>query len=566
MIDAGQALVYFEPESKVMSRSGDECVVAKTDQWYLIYGDEEWRSTISSHIHSDGFKRYNDKITEKFDFVVGWLKEWACCRQFGLGTQLPWDEQFVIESLSDSTVYMAYYTIAHLLQGSGKQSFSGCSDIDPSTLNDEVFDCIFLNQPYPADCAISEDRVLAMRAEFEYWYPMDLRVSAKDLIPNHLTMCLYNHVEIWKDRPDLWPRGIYCNGHIMVDAEKMSKGRGNFLMMKQSVDEYSADATRFALADAGDTMEDANFDRAVANQAISYLFTEEEWIRSVYEDKSKNTLRNGEMLFMDRAFMNEIDFIIEATSERFEAMCYRDGIHRCWYDAMIARDLYRDWSNKCAIPMHDAVLTRFVTATVIMMTPICPHWCEHIWSDVIGNTSSVCDASWPAFTPYEPLVRKGYSFFRDFLKTIRQAITKLKSPVTRADVYIASTYEPNKVAVLQYLQTQCSSVGTFPDDILSKLKVFLASRDDLKGDTKNLMQFGSFMKSETEVCGSDALAIELTFDQKAILEVRHYKPIRSYLTTIMLGKCCVHPQFSRPAGGGVLLNPCPGDSPLWCRY
>ena len=31
---------------------------------------------------------------------------------------MPWDKQFLIESLSDSTIYMAYYTVAHLLQGS----------------------------------------------------------------------------------------------------------------------------------------------------------------------------------------------------------------------------------------------------------------------------------------------------------------------------------------------------------------------------------------------------------------------------------------------------------------
>ena len=30
---------------------------------------------------------------------------------------MPWDEQYLIESLSDSTIYMAYYTVAHLLQG-----------------------------------------------------------------------------------------------------------------------------------------------------------------------------------------------------------------------------------------------------------------------------------------------------------------------------------------------------------------------------------------------------------------------------------------------------------------
>lgn len=44
----------------------------------------------------------------------------ACVRARPLvtiGTRLPWDEQWLIESLSDSTIYMAYYTVAHLLQG-----------------------------------------------------------------------------------------------------------------------------------------------------------------------------------------------------------------------------------------------------------------------------------------------------------------------------------------------------------------------------------------------------------------------------------------------------------------
>lgn len=30
--------------------------------------------------------------------------------------RLPWDPQYLIESLSDSTIYMAFYTVAHLLQ------------------------------------------------------------------------------------------------------------------------------------------------------------------------------------------------------------------------------------------------------------------------------------------------------------------------------------------------------------------------------------------------------------------------------------------------------------------
>lgn len=36
MVAAGQALKYMEPESEIISRSGDVCVVALCDQWYLV--------------------------------------------------------------------------------------------------------------------------------------------------------------------------------------------------------------------------------------------------------------------------------------------------------------------------------------------------------------------------------------------------------------------------------------------------------------------------------------------------------------------------------------------------
>lgn len=45
-------------------------------------------------------------------------------------------------------------------------------------------------------------------------------------LQNHLTFCLYNHTAIWSGRPDLWPRSIRCNGHLLLNAEKMSKSTG----------------------------------------------------------------------------------------------------------------------------------------------------------------------------------------------------------------------------------------------------------------------------------------------------------------------------------------------------
>jgi len=37
------ACIYQEPEKTIISRSNDECVVALCDQWYLDYGNEEWK-------------------------------------------------------------------------------------------------------------------------------------------------------------------------------------------------------------------------------------------------------------------------------------------------------------------------------------------------------------------------------------------------------------------------------------------------------------------------------------------------------------------------------------------
>ena len=529
LIDAGDALPYFEPEGLVMSRSGDECIVALADQWYLSYGDDEWMQTVMKHVKGPNFNSYNEKIAEQFEFVLGWLKEWACSRQFGLGTLLPWDKKWVIESLSDSTIYMAYYTIAHFIHGSvenlGSPTMLSPCGHSADEFTDEVFDYLFLRKPYPSSSSIPESVLKEMKDEFEYWYPMDLRVSAKDLIPNHLTMSLYNHVEIWKDHPDLWPRGMYCNGHIMVDAVKMSKSKGNFLMLLQCVEEYSADATRFALADAGDSLEDANFDRHVANQAVSYLFVEEEWIQSMFLDAKNGNLREGEFTFMDAAFINEVDYLVDATKADFDQMNFRDGLHRCWFDMIIARDLYRDWSIRCGIPMHKLVLQRFVVALTIMMAPITPHWCEHIWMCMGHTDISVCDATWPTpDKPYDKLVRKQYVFFRDTLKNARQACIKSKvSGRKRAFIILASTYDDKKKEVLKYLASVCNADGQFPETLLKDMKGFFESNPELKKETKNLMQFGAFMRDEAKNRGPDALGLEQPFDQRSILvENREY--------------------------------------------
>ena len=58
----------------------------------------------------------------------------------------------------------------------------------------------------------------------------------------------------------------------------MSKSTGNFMTIKDCIREFGADATRMTMADAGDFLDDANFDSNFANAVLLKLFVFEKWI------------------------------------------------------------------------------------------------------------------------------------------------------------------------------------------------------------------------------------------------------------------------------------------------
>lgn len=325
LVDRKEADVYYEPEKTIMSRSGDLCVVALCNQWYLTYGEPKWQAQTGNGLKK--MELYHDEVRKNFEVCLDWLHEYACSRTYGLGTKLPWDEQWLIESLSDSTIYMAFYTVAHLLLGG---SFKGEKPsplgITAAQMTPEVWDYIFFNdKKYPAKTAIKREHLDLMRREFRYWYPVDLRVSGKDLIQNHLTFFLYNHAAIWPNEPELWPRGIRCNGHLMLNSAKMSKSDGNFLTLSEAIGKFSADGTRLCLADAGDSIEDANFVEANADAGILRLYTFIDWVQEMEE--TKTMLRKGPKdTFNDKVFISEMNLKTRETAEYYEKMLFKDGL------------------------------------------------------------------------------------------------------------------------------------------------------------------------------------------------------------------------------------------------
>lgn len=249
-----QLATFSECEEPVVSRTGVVCVVAKVKQLYLSYDKPEWKQLALDCCNSMSFDNPNTKHAVELGITN--MKEWAVTRQRGLGTHADFEvdgKSFaadVIESLSDSTIYMAYYTICHKLPPSYTTNQLKRFPADRKLYKND-YDCIFNDAP------TEDPYLLELRASFQYWYPMDLRVTGRDLCANHLTMSIYHHSIIFDKK--YWPLGFSSNGHIMVDGEKMSKSLGNFITLNEAMDQYGVDVVRMTLAEAGDTWERVNF-------------------------------------------------------------------------------------------------------------------------------------------------------------------------------------------------------------------------------------------------------------------------------------------------------------------
>lgn len=342
---------YYEPESEVISRSGDRCIVAETDQWYIMYDDPEWRICVHNHVAKK--VQFTDPVVR--EMMLDTIKNshpWPFSRTFGMGTKIPFDEKYLIDSLSDSTIYMAFYTISHLVQ-----------KLPQDKLSDDVWESIFFEKITEISKEYSE-LFRKMQNEFLYWYPVDLRVSGKDLITNHLVMMMFNHLAIFG--PRLMPSKIYCNGHIMVNGEKMSKNKGNFITLHQAVEKYGADVTRFICCQSGDGIVDGSFNEFEVDNAVLTIYAEvQNWART-----DLLSLRNGELEFIDHLHLIVLNKIKMNTLNAYDEMKFRNVIKYGFYELQTVR-------NKYTNPHHD-IYKLFLQLELALISPIIPHWAEYL--------------------------------------------------------------------------------------------------------------------------------------------------------------------------------------------
>ncbi|RME80264.1 MAG: leucine--tRNA ligase [Methanobacteriota archaeon] len=243
LIEEGNAFSYYViANGPVITRAGDKVVVKLVkDQWFIDYGNKGWKELAYKCI--DGIRTIPESVKQELRNTVTWLERKACTRTRGLGTPFPFDKKQVIESLSDSTIYPAFYTIAHKIR-----------EFSAEELDEAFFDYVFYGKGEARNDLHKE-----LREEFLYWYPVDSRHSGPDLIRNHLTFYIMNHVAIFPE--EHWPKQIAVNGFVMMEGKKMSKSMGNILPLRDAIRKYGADTIRFNVVSGADLLQDSDFNR-----------------------------------------------------------------------------------------------------------------------------------------------------------------------------------------------------------------------------------------------------------------------------------------------------------------
>lgn len=450
LVDSKDAIVYYEPMDEVISRSNDKCVVALTDQWYINYGDEKTTEMVNDYIEN-GLVTHDTKITNQFRKVSDWIKEWPCSRHYGLGTKLL-DTEYVIDSLSDSTIYMAYYTI--------------CKEIvkfDVNDINYEVWDYIFLGKDMKDK--FKQEIFKKLRNEFLYWYPLDLRVSGKDLVGNHLTMCMYNHAFIWND-VNMLPRSFDVNGYININNTKMSKSLGTFITLRHALDIYGSDATRIGLILSGSSSEDANFNADDVEEAIMLLYREynkiDEFVKSYdsikYED-CDNTVH-------EHIFVNTVNMSIQRMDKYLEHIESRKAFIEV-YNILTARDKYTQMYNIDVVKENAYYITmlKFYNTFNNVFRVFCPFWSDSV-DNLLGNDTED-DKSWPVIH----YIDKMYVYMNE---TFQTNISQIRSLYSKRLKKLGKKIKEKKLVVSVY-----TKYNPFEKDILETAHVGYHSNTEL---------------------------------------------------------------------------------------
>ena len=404
----GDRMFEIEPR-KVYTRAGNRVIIAIIpDQWFINYANPDWKSKTLRLLNS--MKIVPEKYRKIFESTIEWLAQRPCARKRGIGTKLPWDTDWIIESLSDSTIYMAFYTIVNKLRNSGiseklskliEEVYSSKPEVSEKALSiiNTFFDYIFYGKGDVKEISnmlnIPIEVIEGIRKEFEYWYPVDQRHSGIDLITNHLTFFLFHHTAIFPEK--YWPRSITLNEYVIREGMKMSRSLGNVLPLVEVPRRYSADVFRLYITYAADLESVLDWRDEEVSKIIGRLERFWNLVNTIIKEyRPIRELKYEEISIISKWLISKVNKLIQEIPKMIDNLNLRSYVVESFFNMLSNVEFYLDVAKLINLSIDEISYTLWYVLErwVKILQPVIPHICEEIWHRM-GKSTYVSLESWP---------------------------------------------------------------------------------------------------------------------------------------------------------------------------
>ncbi|VVB57214.1 Leucine--tRNA ligase [uncultured archaeon] len=438
--------IHILANAPVFCRCGAGCVVKQVEnQWFINYGDETWKAKTREALGQ--MRILPEGLRQDYEYTIGWLQKKACTRASGLGTKFPFDEKQMIEALSDSTLYMAFYTIAHIVKKMEKER-------GDAAISDDFYDFVFLGKEPAGEKRMKKTAEWdEARREFLYWYPLDSRHSAHDLVHNHLTFFVFNHTAVFaqpqteagEPRPSstFWPRQTVSNGFVTMEGKKMSKSMGNILPLRKAIGEYGTDVIRFVVTSSAELEADSDFNQAAAEGVISRLNLLESYLEREMAGKPPSSRSR-----ISRWFYSRFHARLREAGAQYETFQLRPLAKALLYDTINDLQWYARRESGGGLQLRE-----FFEFWTLAVAPFMPHVAEEFWQRM-GEGRKYAKPSPLAFSaPFpsadsaqiDPRLEMGEQYVQAILEDVRHILQLIKKDKPQSLTFIVHAGWKKKV-------------------------------------------------------------------------------------------------------------------------
>ncbi len=402
----GLADIFYETTRIAYSRSGGEVIVAVLDnQWFIDFNSEGWKQKAKKLL--GGIDLVPDSYRKQFEETFEWLDKRPCARRRGLGTKFPFDKDWIIESLSDSTIYMTLYTIQDLIIK---------NNLKRENLSEDFFDYVYLNSisldEASKSTGIDKELLKQLRQRFERWMPNDHRHTFSLHLSNHLSFMIFAHAALFEEK--YWPKMISFHGLIVRDGGKMSKSKGNTISLLDIKEKWGADTFRFYITQS--TTLDGTFD-----------WKDKEAKNA--QNTIKKILAEGKQAALQRKkgvvkplYKSKFERIKKNATNYLENLKTREYNNQVVFNTLtVIKEAKKDLDEKHLASFYDYMLDDWIK----MLTPAIPHTAEEIWAH--SNEGLVSAQSWPKYD--NGLIDDKLEYMSELAESLRLDIIDLQKLV-----------------------------------------------------------------------------------------------------------------------------------------